>query len=470
MAINYNPTTVSDGLVLALDAANTRSYGGSGTTWTDITYRGNNGTLTNGPAYTTVGFNEPFGGAGGVYFDGTGDYLTNTYTTSAFDWYTTDVDFTIECWFYANSLSGTSYSGGPGIDHPTLIGNRAAASTTDYWSFGPTSDGKVAFYYYKGTETMVKSSTSITANSWNHISMTKTSLGITLFVNGLSQTASAIVGTPQSSNVEPLTIGQGNGTAFNGYISNLRVVKGTALYTSNFTPPRSLLPAVSGTSLLTCQKGSIRDASSNNFAITVNGDARPVYGFPSFKFDGTNDGVTIGSFPNTTFDFGSGEFTLECWVNISTFAANGVGTYGVNTIYGTGDSDVGSDFRFVIMQGSTLGGYTTNGVYLAVNSTPIAIGAYSSFATNTWYYVSASRIGNSLYLFLNGTLLSTTSYALSIPNATSYQPSIGVIQYRGSFIYPLNGRISNFRVLKGKGLTASEVLQNYNALKGRFGL
>ena len=47
MATNYNPATVSDGLVLCLDAANTKSYPGSGTAMTDMSGKGNHGTLTN---------------------------------------------------------------------------------------------------------------------------------------------------------------------------------------------------------------------------------------------------------------------------------------------------------------------------------------------------------------------------------------------------------------------------------------
>jgi hypothetical protein len=451
MGAYAGPELADDGLVLALDAANTRSYGGSGTTWTDISYRGNNGTLTNGPAYTTVGFNEPFGGAGGVYFDGTGDYL-QIGQNSAFD---LSGDFTSEFWTYPLDNYTSAYT--------LYIGTPSGSG--DY--FGLKFGQYVA--QFAGSGEMFWTGLP-PLGSWTHLALVRSGSTVTLYQNGVSlgtaTKSSTWIGSSQ--NVQIGAAYSANNV--NAYISNLRIIKGTALYTSNFTPPRSLLTAVSGTSLLTCQKGSIRDASSNNFAITVNGDARPVYGFPSFKFDGTNDGVTIGSFPNTTFDFGSGEFTLECWVNISTFAAGGATTYGINMIYATGDGDVGSDFRFFITQGSTLGGYTTNGVYLSVNSTPIAIGAYSSFATNTWYYVSASRIGNSLYLFLNGALLSTTSYALSISNATSYQPSIGAIQYRGSFLYPLNGRISNFRVLKGKGLTASEVLKNYQNTKSRYGL
>jgi len=53
LAIFYNPAIVRDGLVLCLDAANRKSYPGSGTTWTDLSGRGNTGTLTNGPTYSS---------------------------------------------------------------------------------------------------------------------------------------------------------------------------------------------------------------------------------------------------------------------------------------------------------------------------------------------------------------------------------------------------------------------------------
>jgi hypothetical protein len=53
MATNYNPRTVTDGLVLCLDAANTKSYPGSGTTWTDLSGNGNIGELVNSPTYNS---------------------------------------------------------------------------------------------------------------------------------------------------------------------------------------------------------------------------------------------------------------------------------------------------------------------------------------------------------------------------------------------------------------------------------
>lgn len=69
MAFSFSPKIVTDGLVLYLDAANTRSYPGSGTTWSDISRGGNNGTLTNGPIFSSaVG--------GSIVFDGVDDYGT----------------------------------------------------------------------------------------------------------------------------------------------------------------------------------------------------------------------------------------------------------------------------------------------------------------------------------------------------------------------------------------------------------
>jgi uncharacterized delta-60 repeat protein len=78
MPTHYGPKVVTDGLVLALDAADRISYPGSGTTWTDLSGRGNTGTLTNGPTYSSNNL-------GALNFDGIDDYsaLTSNYTLSA---------------------------------------------------------------------------------------------------------------------------------------------------------------------------------------------------------------------------------------------------------------------------------------------------------------------------------------------------------------------------------------------------
>jgi len=78
MAFSYSPKIVTDGLVFAVDAANKKSYPGSGTTWTDLAGN-NNGTLTNGPTFDS-------GNGGSIVFDGSDDYVefsnTNILNTS----------------------------------------------------------------------------------------------------------------------------------------------------------------------------------------------------------------------------------------------------------------------------------------------------------------------------------------------------------------------------------------------------
>jgi hypothetical protein len=68
MAFNYSPKVVTDGLVLYLDAANPNSYVSGSTTWRDISRGGSNGTLINGPTYSSAN-------GGSIVFDGTNDYV-----------------------------------------------------------------------------------------------------------------------------------------------------------------------------------------------------------------------------------------------------------------------------------------------------------------------------------------------------------------------------------------------------------
>lgn len=86
MAFFHSPRIVTDGLVLVLDAANSLSYPGSGTTWTDLSGKGNNGTLVNGPTFS------PSNG-GSIVFDGADDYiatgLVQTFTN----------ELTVETWY-----------------------------------------------------------------------------------------------------------------------------------------------------------------------------------------------------------------------------------------------------------------------------------------------------------------------------------------------------------------------------------
>jgi len=84
MANNYGPKIVTDGLALCLDAGNTKSYSGSGTVWTNLMRNGNDGTLTNGPAFNSED-------KGSIVFDGTDDHVDcGTVPTGG--------KITVSCW------------------------------------------------------------------------------------------------------------------------------------------------------------------------------------------------------------------------------------------------------------------------------------------------------------------------------------------------------------------------------------
>jgi hypothetical protein len=256
---------------------------------------------------------------GSMYFNGSADYLTGTYSTTNHDWYTSD--YTLECWVYPLSLSSFGY-----LDNVTpkanLIGNNAYNSTSNYWTFGPYSDGTVGLTYYNGSSVGVFSAATVKANQWNHIAFTKNSSGITIFVNGVASSTTPVSGTPQSGSSLPLTIGAGNGKYINGYVSNLRIVKGTAVYSGSFTPPTAPVTAITNTQLLiNGTNAGVYDSTAKNDIITAGtvqiSTSQSKFGGSSIYFATTGDGITI---PSTSYMsiLGTGNFTIEFWMRYTT--------------------------------------------------------------------------------------------------------------------------------------------------------
>ena len=104
MSYNQQPRIITEGLALCLDAADPKSYPKSGTTWTDRSGQGNNGTLTNGPT-----FSHDKGGC--IEFDGDDDYVAiSTYTFGNGDW-TVNMLISADDFDDYNLISNTS--GGP---------------------------------------------------------------------------------------------------------------------------------------------------------------------------------------------------------------------------------------------------------------------------------------------------------------------------------------------------------------------
>jgi hypothetical protein len=186
------------------------------------------------------------------YFDGTGDFLTAP-SNSAFALGTGA--FTIECWAYLSA-----------VNDRTIFGYASSNSG----GIAVFADSAPQRRVYLNNLAVMTVSGNFPANTWVHIAVTGDGANnIFLWQNGVQI---GTVNTAYNITSTNFQIGRSLFNDFSGYISNLRVVKGAAIYTGNFTPPAVPLAAISGTSLLTCQSSTFIDNSPNNFTITVNGN------------------------------------------------------------------------------------------------------------------------------------------------------------------------------------------------------
>jgi hypothetical protein len=177
MATNYNPRTVTNGLVLALDAANPKSYPGSGTTWTDLSGNGNNGTLVNGVGYSGDNL-------GSLSFDGVNDYIN--LGQNNFIFYPTQ-GLTVSSWVK------TSVADKWIIDSSRL-------STSQGWGLNCGGAGP-AFFLLNGLGNQVSSGFSIATGNWINLVGTWTpSISLLMYVNGI-QVGSNTSSIPSSINL-----------------------------------------------------------------------------------------------------------------------------------------------------------------------------------------------------------------------------------------------------------------------------
>ena len=168
MAFSYSPKIVTDGLVFAVDAANKKSYPGSGTTWTDLA-GSNNGTLTNGPTFDS-------GNGGSIVFDGSNDYVTVSATN--FNTVLTDA-ITLETFINLSSTSGYQQIGG-GQDN-TLYRYTAAFN----WNqVGEPNKLGFDLEAANGQVRLVSTST-YTSNNWLHLVGTYDGSTVKFYVNNI---------------------------------------------------------------------------------------------------------------------------------------------------------------------------------------------------------------------------------------------------------------------------------------------
>lgn len=207
MSLSHSPNIVTDGLLLCLDAADRKSYPGSGTVWTDRSGNVINGTLTNNPTFSADN-------GGSLVFNGINSGILLAGTKLSLN------QMTISCWNYA-----TSYSQNGFMFEKTTNGS----VNTQYSLFYNSSND----IYYRtiglsNQDLAVNITTAGVINSqWNNIVATFDGVNKRIYVNGvLRQTSGNLTGTITQNTTGDAYIGIfGNfaGYAFNGRIANTSI-------------------------------------------------------------------------------------------------------------------------------------------------------------------------------------------------------------------------------------------------------
>ena len=203
MGISYNTSIVRDGLVLHLDAANPKSYTGSGTVWKDLSGNGNNGTLVNGVGYNSAN-------SGSMVFDGVNDYVSLSAVNSNY--------FSAQFWVkYSTFISGNrGYA---------TISN--ASSTSNgfmiYQSTGAPYNRIQVFVCTTGL-VILDSNSLLSTNTWYNFTVSYDGSFIKIYLNGTLDNSVAQTGS-MGTNPVSMNIGRVyyNNSYFSGSISDVQI-------------------------------------------------------------------------------------------------------------------------------------------------------------------------------------------------------------------------------------------------------
>jgi Concanavalin A-like lectin/glucanases superfamily len=474
------------------------------------------------------GLEAPTPVTGSVGFDGSGDYLSIPQTSDLDFGFG---DFTIELWIYFNSFN---------FDLDNIVMGGSGSSR-----FGLYLDSTIRLSFVSQAVVAVNLSqaNALSTGTWNHIAVVRKNAVLYGYINGFQTGSLAFNYTLPNGGIG---IGaQIDGSApIDGYISNLRVLKGTALYTANFTPPVNELQPIGDTVLLCCNNSTSATAEATGKTITANGNAVASTFSPGLtrdftygtQFSGVTRFDTQGYFvppsgnTQNRYTLGLDEIVTSGLVlhldagNPFSYPATGVGTKWTDL---SGNNNHGTLVNGVSYTENNRGALSFDGSddYVTLSSSQIAPGT-GAFTWNFWakstrtqqnysilfsgagsnadygviglnqqvgygllYYAGGYRIqdadisffGNWIYVSFIGNGGGTGSRTLRLYkngvqagstytfdyNFTSTTPIIGA--NHSAFGECMGGNIANITYYN-RALSAAEVSQNFNALRGRYGI
>jgi hypothetical protein len=336
-------------------------------------------TATNHPIQTAL---HPYLDNWSVDFDGTGDYLEIPASND----HDLDGDFTIEAWVYRRGSTTGSYQ--------AIFGGNGSGVNGWNWYLNQSTGQLLWFYSSFPTQT----ATYVELNEWTHIAACRSGTNLYIFKNGsLTSTLTGYSGT--LANASTLRIGYDIGANgyWNGFISNLRVVKGTALYTSSFTPSTEKLTAVTNTTLLTCQSNRFIDNSSSSHTLDRQGNPKVSYANPFGQGSEYATGANKGSVyldtgdevvitHNASISAGTGDFCLQFWVYAD--SADNVGYKGLVAKYSGGAGGIWFQ--------------PNNGVLVVGFGTGILGTGTKNVMDNQWHHIAWTRSGSANKVFVDG--------------------------------------------------------------------
>jgi formylglycine-generating enzyme required for sulfatase activity len=403
------------------------------------TNAGQNNTFSDGSTHnftiartgnTTQGSFSPFCGSGGsAYFNGIGDFLDIAASTE----HEFVGDFTVEAWVYRTASTTGTYQAIFGGNGPIFNG----------WNLYLVQSTGQLLWFWNTIPT--QTATYVALNTWTHIAVSRESGTLRIFKDGvLTSTISGYI----SNIVNDFGLRVGYDFAANGfwagYISNLRIVKGTALYTSSFTPTTAPLSAVANTTLLLKFEDASIDDNSRKRNLETVGNAQTSttqskYGGSSMYFDGTGDYLKI---PNSSdFDISTGNWTIEGFLYASSPATTSI------FLNKRANSNTFQWLSIGLVGGQFCASATSTGSSWDIIPTNTPFGAA---VANTWHHWALVRNGNTFTGYLDGigTVLATSSSSITT-NTTNLH--IGSDVNAHSF----SGFIDDLRILKGVALYTS---------------
>ncbi len=386
----------------------------------------------------------PFTGSGAsIYFNGS-SALSNRTGSAQFNYGTGDL--TIEFWVYPLSGPVSTYN-------PAFFTNNMQGD----WAVGNVG---IRIHHqnaiFQGSPLVQLNFTSaITNNVWTHVAIVRSGNTITAYKNGVANGTVSYTGSLGSNTVWPALACSDGGFSGNtgrefttGFISNWRIVKGTAVYTGAFTPSTSPLSAISGTSILVTASGqgnqnanSVIDTGPLSFTVTSSGTGLKSSGlspfgntYPGSILTQSSPATAMTVATNAAFTYGTGAFTIECWFRLT--ATSGSNQFIID------QRNSGTTTAII----PTIYINTSNQLVYYVSGAARITGA-TTLTTGVWYHVAVARTSTSTKMFLNGTQQGST-YSDSNNYAAS-RVSIGTDGSASFLSSATDAYFSNVRLSKG---------------------